>query len=68
MTEREIDWEKLSPRGQILVLQIGTLLSVGYSQREIAELYDEQEAWALARVQELREELDRISTFSDPKL
>jgi DNA-binding Lrp family transcriptional regulator len=63
--EREVNWSKLSPRGQQLLRQIGTPLSLGYSQREIADFLGEPEAWVMARVRELREEIERVSTRSD---
>jgi DNA-directed RNA polymerase specialized sigma24 family protein len=62
---REVNWSALSPRAQFTLQKIAIPLSHGYSQREIAEQLGKSQQWVMARVRELRAEIERASVEGD---
>jgi hypothetical protein len=57
----EIDWNRLSPRGQAILRQIAIPISEGYSPTEVARGLGTSLSWTLKRMSELRRELERLS-------
>lgn len=51
----------LSPRGQAILRTIGVPTSEGYSPREIARELGTTRRWVCDRLDELRDELERLA-------
>jgi DNA-binding Lrp family transcriptional regulator len=51
----------LSPRGQAILRQIATPISAGYSPREVASALGTSPNWVSRRLDELRDELERLN-------
>ncbi len=56
----EIDFDRLSPRGLAILRQIAIPIVNGYSVTEIALATGTTRPWVLTRLDELREELERL--------
>jgi DNA-binding CsgD family transcriptional regulator len=57
----EVDWTRLSPRGTAIARQIGSRLLEGYSPREIGRQLGTTTRWVSNRLDELRDELERLN-------
>jgi DNA-binding NarL/FixJ family response regulator len=58
----EIDWSMVSPRGQAILRLIVQPISQGFSEREIARELRITRSWVLDRLDELRDELERLGS------
>jgi DNA-binding CsgD family transcriptional regulator len=56
-----IDWERLSERGSAILRTIAVLLAAGYSPREVGLELGTSTRWVLTRLEELADELERLS-------
>jgi hypothetical protein len=57
----EIDFDQLSTRGLAILRQIATPIVNGYSVTEIARATGTTRSWVLTRLDELREEINRLN-------
>jgi hypothetical protein len=55
-----ISWEGLSERGQAILRLVGTPLSQGYSERELAKELGTTTHWVCDRLDELQAELRQL--------
>jgi DNA-binding NarL/FixJ family response regulator len=57
----DVDWSKLSPRGQAILRLIAIPHSEGWRVREIAEQLGTTASWVSIRLSEFRAEINRLS-------